>query len=246
MVARWLLAYLLLVVLSSPAALQADEPAAGKQVALQFTGDSEQSKVGYLLFLPKQYDTAPQKWPVILFLHGAGERGDDLNQVKRHGPPKLVEADPDFGFIVISPQCPKGVFWNGNIETLKQLVDHVAETYQVDRTRIYLTGLSMGGYGSWAMAAQYPELFAAVVPICGGGQVETAEKLKGIPLWVFHGGKDTVVSLDKSQAMVDAVKAAGGNVEFTIYPDAGHDSWTATYNNPQLYEWLLKHTSDPK
>ncbi len=100
----------------------------------------------------------------------------------------------------------------------------------------------MGGYGSWALAAAHPDRFAAVVPICGGGNPDTAEKLKGLPIWVFHGAKDGTVPISRSQRMVDAIKEAGGNVKFTVYPEAGHDSWTETYDNPKLYEWLLEHT----
>jgi predicted peptidase len=122
---------------------------------------------------------------------------------------------------------------------LNALLDSVTRHYRVDKKRVYLTGLSMGGYGTWALAAAHPEKFAAIAPICGGGNPADAPKLAKLPIWVFHGGKDTTVPLQRSQEMVDAIKSAGGDPKFTIYPDAGHDSWTETYNNPEFYQWLL-------
>lgn len=231
---------------SFAAELRADEPAAGKQVAQELTGKPDgDSKLAYQLFLPKAYGQADKKWPLILFLHGAGERGDDIDLVKKHGPPKNVEGNPDFQFIVVSPQCPKNENWNKEQQQgqLLALLDSVIAKYNVDTDRIYLTGLSMGGYGSFGLAAVAPERFAAVVPICGGGRVDTADKLAGLPLWVFHGAKDIVVPVKRSEEMVEAIRALGGDVTLTIYPDANHDSWTATYDNPELYDWFLKHTA---
>lgn len=179
----------------------------------------------------------------MLFLHGAGERGDDLDKVKVHGPPKLVAQGKSLPFIIASPQCPSGRSWSdpAAMQTLIALLDDLVEKYQVDESRVYLTGLSMGGYGTWALGASCPERFAALVPICGGGQPRMARRLRDMPIWVFHGAKDGTVPLSQSEEMVEALKAAGGNVEFTVYPEAQHDSWTATYDNPKLYEWLLSH-----
>ena len=252
---RHLLPCLVLVLAMSPGARgeasKAGEP--GKQQKHTYvhkadTSDSPRT-LGYHLYLPADYGKAEakdKKWPVILFLHGAGERGDgkgDLDNVKKHGPPMLVEKKPNSPatqFIVISPQCPKNQRWD--VEALKGLLDEVVEGHRADRDRIYLTGLSMGGFGSWAMSAQYPDLFAAVAPICGGGNPASADKVKHLPIWVFHGDKDTAVPLQKSQEMVDALKKAGAKkVELTVYPGVGHDSWTKTYENPRLYEWLLSH-----
>lgn len=194
----------------------------------------------YLLHLPTGYgDNQDQKWPLMLFLHGAGERGSDLNKVKVHGPPKLIEQGKDLPFIVVSPQCPAGTWWTEQIDALTALLDDVQTRYAVDVNRVYLTGLSMGGFGSWALGCRYPNRFAAIVPICGGGEWFLAERLKNVPVWAFHGAKDSVVPLRQSQEMVDALKRAGGNVQLTVYPEANHDSWTETYNNPKLYEWLL-------
>ncbi len=194
----------------------------------------------YLLFLPDGYNEQ-KSWPMILFLHGAGERGDDLELVKMHGPPKIVEEKKDFPFIVVSPQCPEKSSWTKEKEFLKELLDDIEARYNVDKDRIYLTGLSMGGFGTWSLACMYPERFAAIVPICGGGEPSAASKLKDMPVWAFHGVKDKVVSVEKSQEMVNAIKAIGGNVKLTVYPEADHDSWTQTYNNPKLYDWFLEH-----
>jgi len=194
----------------------------------------------YLLYLPKGYgENKDQKWPLMLFLHGAGERGNDVNKVKVHGPAKLVEQGKEFPFIIVSPQCPADSWWTDQLDALVALLDDVQAKYAVDTNRVYLTGLSMGGFGSWALGCRYPNRFAAIVPICGGGEWFLAERLKNVPVWAFHGAKDNVVPLRESQEMVDALKRAGGNVQLTVYPEANHDSWTETYNNPKLYEWLL-------
>jgi len=203
-------------------------------------------RLNYLLYLPQDYDSHSNKrWPLILFLHGAGERGDDLEQVKTHGIPKIVEEVDDFPFITVSPQCPEDSLWSDHFEVLDALLKEIEENYRVDPGRIYLTGLSLGGYGSWHFATLYPKRFAAVVPICGGGMPmygfpDRVSVLKDVPLWVFHGAKDETVPLEESQKLVDVLKRSGGNVRFTVYPDAEHDSWTRTYENPELYEWLLK------
>ena len=195
----------------------------------------------YLLFLPEGYGKTDKRWPLMLFLHGAGERGNDLNKVKVHGPPKIVGEKKDFPFIVVSPQCPKSALWNNKLDVLINLLDEIIAQYDVDTERVYLTGLSMGGYGTWALASKYPNRFAAAAPICGGGMRIMAFGLKDVPIWAFHGAKDSVVPLEESEEMVAAVKARGGNAKLTVYPEAKHDSWTETYNNPELYKWFLKH-----
>jgi predicted peptidase len=195
----------------------------------------------YLLYLPKGYGEQDQKWPLMLFLHGSGERGDDLDLVKRHGPPKLVAEGKDFPFIIVSPQCPLGQWWPEKIDTLVALLDDVQSAYAVDPNRVYLTGLSIGGYGTWALACEHPDRFAAIAPICGGGEPFLADRLRDVPVWAFHGAKDPVVPVIESEVMVEAVRRAGGQAKLTIYPDAGHDAWTAAYNDPELYVWLLSH-----
>lgn len=216
-----------------------DVQPAGTQQAKQFEQEiTIKAKLNYLLYLPEGYAADGKAWPLMLFLHGAGESGNDVQRVKLHGPPKLVETRKDFPFILVSPQSP-GRGWDPRM--LGALLDHVEANYRVDKDRIYVTGLSMGGFGTWTLAAADPGRFAAIAPICGGGNPADAEKLKNLPIWVFHGAKDPVVPASRSEDMVTALESAGAkNVKLTLYPDAGHDAWTETYNNAELYEWLLK------
>ena len=201
---------------------------------------NDDMKIQYLIYLPEDYNKSKTDWPLMLFLHGAGERGDDINLVKFHGPPKLIEQGKQFPFIVVSPQCPEGIWWS--TDTLDVLLREITKRYRVDENRIYLTGLSMGGYGTWSLAMEYPNRFAAIAPICGGGDTTKAHLLENIPIWVFHGAKDPVVPIQEAESMVNAVQNTDGNVKFTVYPEAGHDSWTETYNNPELYKWLLSNS----
>jgi predicted peptidase len=200
----------------------------------------------YLLYLPKGYNAQEQKWPLMLFLHGAGERGGDLNLVKKHGPPRLVHQGKDLPFIIVSPQCPSGQWWPDKVDVLLALLDEIQARYTVDPDRVYVTGLSMGGYGTWALACQDPNRFAAIAPICGGGQPILARRLKNQPVWAFHGARDTTVPPEESKRMVEAVTRAGGQAKLTVYPEAGHDAWTETYENPELYTWLLGHQRGEK
>lgn len=195
----------------------------------------------YILDLPKGYN-GEKHFPLIIFLHGSGERGTDIKKVGVHGIPKIAKKTEGFEFIGVSPQCLKAEKARWLTEDLDILLEHVLKTYKVDQKRIYLTGLSMGGYGTWAWAAERADVFAAAVPICGGGNPEDAAKYGKLPIWVFHGDKDKAVKIEKSQAMTDAIKKAGGNIKFTVYPGVGHDSWTQTYENPELYKWLLSHS----
>lgn len=202
---------------------------------------TQQVDLGYLLYLPPDYDSQEQ-WPLILFLHGMGERGSDLELLKLHGLPRRLAAGDDFPFIIASPQCPITSVWPEQITPLSALLDHLLANYNIDAKRVYLTGLSMGGYGTWYLAASTPERFAAIAPICGGGIRWMGQRLKDTPAWVFHGDADDVVPLSESEKMVKALEVAGGDVKFTVYPDVGHDSWTKTYDNPELYEWFLHHS----
>ena len=198
--------------------------------------------IRYVVDTPEGYDeAADEQYPLVLFLHGAGERGDDLSRVKVHGPHSYVK-EHSVPVILVSPQCDGRSWWDA--DALLALVDHLQETYPVDRSRIYVTGLSMGGFGTWAMIQKDPERFAAAVPICGGGAPEEVDGIKDLPIWVFHGDNDAVVPESMSQEMVEALQAAGSDVKYTVYPDTGHDSWTETYNDPEVYEWLLAQRKD--
>ena len=238
---------LLVGALSATAASPQPEP--GRQTAQAFRREVRtEHRLDYLLYVPKPAADEPAKrWPLVLFLHGAGERGTNLNAVAVHGPPKLVASGKEFPFILASPQCPPGQVWNA--ATLIALLDELQATLPVDGRRVYVTGLSMGGYGTWELAVKHPERFAAVVPICGGGErIRTLlparhEALKTLGVWAFHGAKDNVVVPAESERMVEAFKRAGNAaVKYTVYPEAGHDSWTQAYNDPALFDWLLRQS----
>lgn len=207
---------------------------------------TQRSILNYLLYLPVGYDAndTTKRWPMILFLHGFGERGDnvtDLDILNVTGLPQMLEAGKDLPFIVVSPQCLRYSWWTLHTEALKSLTEDIIASYPVDPSRVYLTGLSMGGYGSWSLGAAYPDLFAAVAPICGGGVASEVVGLKEMPVWAFHGQLDDVVLPHRSHDMVSALQKAGGDVKLTMYPDLQHNSWTATYSNPDLYDWFLAH-----
>jgi len=206
-------------------------------------------QLDYLLFLPDGYQkTGTNKWPLMLFLHGAGERGTNVDKVTVHGPPKIVKAKKDFPFVLVSPQCPADRVWRD--DELLALIDGVVANHNIDTNRIYLTGLSMGGYGSWSLGTKYPERFAAMAPICGGGEPITVmlagrqkkAALNSLGVWAFHGAKDPVVVLEESQRMTNALMSAGGkDVRLTVYPEVSHDSWTQAYDEPELWNWFLAH-----
>lgn len=192
----------------------------------------------YLLYLPKDYappDTS--RWPLVVFLHGLGARGNEIRRVKSEGLPKLIEQGRSFPFIVVSPQCPEDEWWN--LPALEAFIDEVCRRYHIDPDRVYLTGLSMGGFGTWALAQRDPSRYAAIVPIAGGGETKWAPRLREVPAWVFHGAKDDVVPVKRAQEMVDAIKSAHGSPRLTIYPATAHDAWTQAYADDELYAWLL-------
>lgn len=237
--------YLMAATISTVFAARAPAVAQTAQTAGTQAGQSFEKQITktlsakYLLYLPKEYGKeADKKWPLLMFLHGSGESGDDLEKVKKHGPPKLIASGKDLPFVVVSPQSPGGGW---NTEVLGALLDDLAKKYSVDEDRVYLTGLSMGGYGTWDLAMAYPDRFAAIAPICGGGTSWKARRIRHVATWIFHGAKDPVVPVRNGQEMYDAMKAAAADVKITIYPDAQHDSWTATYDNPELFSWFLEH-----
>ena len=229
----------------SLSSVRGEQPAAGKQVEQELKTENGKS-IPYLLFLPKEYDSSDSKWPLMLFLHGRGESDGPLSIVKKWGPPHFIDRGVNYHYIVVSPQCPRSPeSWNKPDQQtlLVALLDHVTKTYRVDQDRVYLTGLSMGGYGSWRLAADHPERFAAVVPICGGGNPDDAEKLKNLPIWVWHGTDDPTVPFQRSADMVEAIKKAGSTtIRFTSLEWIGHNCWESAYATPGLYEWLNQQT----
>ncbi len=195
--------------------------------------------------IPRDYAKEPAKtYPLLVFLHGSGERGEDLTRVRVHGPLAEVDHGRELPMIVAAPQCPENEDWYS--EEVAALIETVCAKYRIDRSRIYLTGLSMGGYGTWATAIAYPDVFAAIAPMCGGSDPRDADRLKSLPIWNFHGKLDEAVPFHESQDMVRAVKKAGGDIKFTVYPDLGHNCWTVSYANSDLYPWLLAHTKKPR
>ncbi len=205
------------------------------------TGSITRPALKYHLFLPDDYGRVPaRQWPLIVHLHGIGERGKDLSRVKIHGHNKIVTPRPGFPFILVSPLCPDHTDWNKHLAALDGLLDEVMADYAVDTTRVYLTGLSMGGNGAWQLALEYPERFAALAPVCGWSEPERAARLKDLPIWAFQGALDSVVPVSGSEEMVAAVNQAGGQARVTIYPVLHHDSWTMTYANDELFEWFLE------
>ncbi len=218
--------------------------------------DPEGGQLLYRLLIPKNYDPKT-RYPLVLFLHGAGERGDDNKAQLIHGmadyaSDALQDKHPCF---VVAPQCPANKLWvevdwsslkhdlpKQPTESMRQTMSILAgleKVFSIDPNRIYVTGLSMGGYGTWDAIQRYPDRFAAAVPICGGGAVQQAKRIVHVPIWAFHGDMDTAVPPERSRTMIAALKEAGGAPKYTEYADTGHDSWTATYKNPAVHDWMF-------
>ena len=228
----------------------------------EFVGKSG-NPLKYRLIKPVDYKFG-KKYPLVLFLHGAGERGDDNAATLRHAAKDLAnpQTRAKYPAYVVIPQCPTGKKWSevdwskesselpqdpsDAMQSIKELIDEMVENAGVDRNRIYITGLSMGGYGTWDAIARYPGFFAAAAPICGGGDPKTVEKFKSLPVWCFHGAKDPVVKVGRSREMIEALQKVGSNAKYTEYPDAQHDSWTQTYSNPELLDWMFAQRRESK
>ena len=209
------------------------QPARAQQTAEKLLQETR-----YLLYLPEDYgkDTVT-RWPLVLFLHGSGERGNDLSRIRNIGLPELVEQGKQFPFIILSPQAEFAYGWEP--EGVYRFLQSMKEKYRVDNERIYLTGLSLGGFGVWGLAIKHPEEFAAIVPICGGGDTTEIWRLRYMPVWCFHGAKDDLVPVEKSLRMVGALQKYNPAARITVYPDGNHNAWSATYRNDSLYSWLL-------
>ena len=211
---------------------------------------SEKANLNFMFYVPAQYgkDTQ-QKWPLILYLHGIGLRGDDLNELRFGELPAILQYEADFPFLAVAPQMPwndENPSWSRDemVDSLLVLLDEVQEKYSVDSNRIYLTGASLGGGGTWEIGLRYPTRFAALAPVMGFygypfGVPDHICDLKDVPVWAFHGENDLTVPLEAEKGLVDALTACGGNVKFTVYEDAGHDVDARTYKNPELFTWML-------
>ncbi len=208
------------------------------------------AQIQFLFSLPD--DDKPrsaQRWPLLLFLHGSGERGTNVQRAAIHGPLSHVKEGRSFPFIIVAPLCPEKQLWEN--DPLLRLLGHVTKKFAVDTSRIYLTGLSMGGYGTWSLGLAHPEKFAAIAPICGGanainivlGSRDMGVNFKNLPIWAFHGAKDDVVPVSESERVVNILKKNGStDVKLTVYPETKHDSWKEAYKGTALYEWLLSHS----
>lgn len=212
---------------------------------------AKSAEVNYLLYIPETYaKDRKAKWPLVLFLHGMGECGTNLDLLKKHPLPAMLETRMDFPFIVVSPQLLSPYDgWEPELEVLNALLLQITSTYRVDPKRVLVTGLSMGGSGTWRMAFRYPQRFAAIVPVAGFYTWDSRElpsnicDLRELPIWAFHGARDSTVKLYKDEIIVEALKACGSSVKFTVYQDAEHeDTWRKAYADPALFEWMLAQT----
>jgi len=194
--------------------------------------------LNYLSFLPEGYDPS-NNYPLIVFLHGIGERGDDPEKIMANGLPQILEQN--LPIILICPQCPDGTIWSMETDALDAFIDDVIRNYPIDENRMYLTGLSMGGYGTWDYALRYPNRFAALAPVCGGTlRLEDIGRIKHLPIWAFHGELDKRIPAEGTRLLVRTLEAVGGNIKATYYPEVGHNAWVHAYSTPELYEWLLR------
>ncbi len=201
-----------------------------------------ENKLGYFVYLPEDY-SGENKYPLIVSLHGAGERGNGSSELEnvnnigfgRYFKEKLMELP----CIVLCPQCPADNVWTHLIDELKELILKIEDSYSVDTSRVSITGMSMGGYGSWEMGMTFPEMFSAVAPICGGGMAWRAGALRGKPVWAFHGEIDNVVNINESREMVERAHAGGANVKFTIFWGVQHNSWDPAYLDTKVIDWLI-------
>jgi len=211
------------------------ETSRSKQTAQQF------ENTNYLLYLPEGYGKEGQRWPLILYLHGKSLRGNDLELLKNYGLAALLEKDLKIPFVVVSPQCPDDRYWMTEDETLDRLFDHAVSTYAVDPERIYVTGHSMGGRGTWLLAYKHPEKLAAIVPISDAPLDDAwARQVAKVPAWVFHGTKDDLEPFERTRQFVEALKKLGAEIKFTPLPDRDHYILD-TYENQEIYDWLLRH-----
>ena len=194
--------------------------------------------INYLLSLPQAYvrDTRA-RFPLLVLLHGTEQRGDNPEILRSVAALTLADVDSSFPFVAVFPQCPRNAHWSP--AALIELINAVEQTLRIDKDRVYLTGFSLGGYGTWQTAAAFPDVFAAIAPLCGMSDLAEVSRLRDIPVWAFHGAQDQNVPLAESQKMADALRSIGGHVRLTVYPDFAHDCWSITYRDSRLYLWFL-------
>ncbi|GAB3696503.1 alpha/beta fold hydrolase [Spirosoma flavus] len=204
----------------------------------QTTGKKKE-KYKYLIYLPKEYTTQKADYPLVIYLHGSSHRGQDLNKLKGYGLPKEIEKGQSFDFIVASPQCPDGKYWSTD-NWFEPLLAELKSNYRIDSRRIYLTGISLGGYGTWQTAVEYPDTFAAIVPLCGGCDDSTQVcRIKNLPVWTFHGSADDVIPISETERLVKRLVDCGSLVKFSRLEQEGHGI-QYLYERREIYDWLLK------
>ena len=211
-----------------------------------FNAPNGQFDIGYYVYTPKDY-SRDKKYPMIVFLHGAGERGngkDELDKISKNALAKYAKEGREYPAILLCPQCPSRIVWNNIVFELKALIDKVAKDYNADMSRISITGISMGGFGTWEMGLTFSNFFSAIAPVCGGGLSWRCENLKNTPVWAFHGDADGTVPPKNSLEMVDSVNAKGGKAKLTIFHGVGHDSWDSAYLDTTVVDWLLSQKRD--
>lgn len=217
----------------------------GKGFVERVWKDEAEKEHTFQVFIPHSYD-GTQAMPLILFLHGAGERegGRKGPAEEGLGPAIKKAGEAEFPFVVVFPRCQRGGFWRASSPDGKKaigMLEQVIKELKIDEKRLYLTGLSMGGYGTWDFATQYPQRWAAIAPICGGGDPKAAESIKHIPCWCFHGDKDSAVPVARSREMLKALWAVGSHPNYIEYAGVGHNCWDLAYGMPELYRWFLRH-----
>jgi predicted peptidase len=213
----------------------------GRSIHRLSLSDPLADHVNYLLSVPASYSQdADSSWPLIIMLHGSEQRGDDPSVLNDMTVLTYADEMDDFSFIIVIPQCPANTIWEPSM--VKSVLDSVEGGLRVDRDRVYLTGFSMGGYGAWQTAAKFPLTFAAIAPIGGLADIAYTTRLKGTPIWVFHGAHDVNVPVTESLRMISALRASGIEARLTVYPDLAHDCWTITYGDSRLYLWFLQHS----
>jgi len=244
--ARWIAILLALMVIAIPKPADAQNGAAGDSARIgQHAGAFEAEirrgvEMRHLLFLPRGYASDGRRWPLIVYLHGGSMRGTDPERLRGMGLPAVVEKDPDFPFVVLSPLLPERQLWT-DTDALIALLDDVVSRHRIDPERVYLTGHSVGGNGAWYLAYRHPDRFAAIAPMAGPAIPWWATRLRDVPVWAFHGDRDEIVPLRESREMVDALRAEGGDARLTVLEGRDHFILDA-YENRELYVWLLRHT----
>lgn len=240
-------------ILAAIRAARAESAKADQFEALEYK-DADGNVLRYRLLKPAGADAPQKKRPLLLFLHGAGERGSDNKAQLKHGKEMMLTAAGDYGAFVLAPQCPKGKKWaevdwskrthkmpkepSQSMRLVMELIDKMQKEFRIDPDRLYVMGLSMGGYGTWDALQRWPDAFAAGVPICGGGDETAADRIKA-PVWAFHGDKDKAVPVSRSRNMIQAIKKAGGKPKYTEYPGVGHFAWVPAFKDPEMLKWLF-------